>query len=497
MNRFQLSFFLMLFGSSLLYAQGLNFDDSTYQKIPKKRSIAVATAALPPRVDWSAYVPAVIDQGELSTCVGVSTGYYLRTILEAKRRGITDPDSIHALRFSPSFLYNSIKPSDDNDCSKGTELSAALHFLKQNGVVTFAEQGYPVCSNVRALSATDANSKILDYVKLFGLTYAQDSIVLATKKALAEGTPVVIGIQTTESLEALGFNGFWKNWWRRIMRFFGVEVLKEIGLWKPELSDGLDSGHAVCVVGYDDAQFGSGAFRVVNSRGPNWGEEGFFWIRYPDYERYVKHGYQAYLKPLNDTARVERSADVTIHYPGKLTEGITRFTKTLTGSADTAQLTTYALLEPQRTGTTYRFTVNVDQLTYLYVLGSSASGADSAKLLFPLSDTISAVIGANSQVLLPAKDRVYSLSPPTGTEHWLFLFSQTALDMPTYLRQLNAQTGSFPDRVMAVFGTELIPDAQVNYPDKKIGFVLKGKHQGQIVPLLVRLEQVRRRSFVQ
>ena len=39
------------------------------------------------------------------------------------------------------------------------------------------------------------------------------------------------------------------------------------------------AGHAVVVVGFDDDRFG-GAFRVLNSWGPGWGDQGFFWLPY-------------------------------------------------------------------------------------------------------------------------------------------------------------------------------------------------------------------------
>ena len=47
--------------------------------------------------------------------------------------------------------------------------------------------------------------------------------------------------------------------------------------------------HAVCLVGWNDANCSTGAWRLKNSWGTGWGESGFMWIRYG----YSKVGYAA------------------------------------------------------------------------------------------------------------------------------------------------------------------------------------------------------------
>ena len=164
---------LCMWGSLKLSAQGLTLNDSAYSNLPqKKSSLVIHPDGLPAKVDLSMYVPTVINQGKLGTCVGVSSAYYLRTMLEAIRRNITDKDSIDALRFSPSFLYNSIKDPSDKNCVKGTEMAAALEFMKNYGVEKFAKQGYPYCASKQTV-ALDSTSKIMDYIRLFGLNDRQ------------------------------------------------------------------------------------------------------------------------------------------------------------------------------------------------------------------------------------------------------------------------------------------------------------------------------------
>ena len=56
------------------------------------------------------------------------------------------------------------------------------------------------------------------------------------------------------------------------------------GIWYPRYSKGR-GGHAMTIVGYDDT-FNGGSFRIVNSWGRDWGDDGYAWIRYSDFRRF-------------------------------------------------------------------------------------------------------------------------------------------------------------------------------------------------------------------
>jgi Domain of unknown function (DUF4384)/Papain family cysteine protease len=465
------------------YAQGLHLNDSTYRLTAKKQLNVLVRDSVPPKIDLSMYVPSVIDQGQLGTCVGVSTTYYARTILEAIRLGITDREQIDALRFSPSFIYNNIKQPHDDDCSQGTEIRLAMEYLKKHGVIKLSQQEYPHCEANKPLPPSE-DSKILDYINVFGLLDASVNKVLATKKALAEMTPVVIGIQTTPSLDDLGF---WGNLWHHIVQFFGGGN-KDFGLWKPEKSNYLRGGHAVCVVGYDDHKFG-GAFQAVNSRGKYWGDAGFFWIRYTDYPNHAKYAYQAFVASKNDTATTVLSGTVTMEFSSFNKQQIPF--QRYQNPDDSANLVAYTLLDPLPTNTQYRLSTYLDKTAYLYIINATEPQFE-VQQIYPIADTVSTLIGPRTKIMLPAEESrlSYRLTPPTGQEYVLFFFSETPIDIHQYVKTIAGSSGSVVQRVRSAFGDKLVPYHQIKYNDNKMGFTLKGQHNGHIVPLVLTFRHI-------
>lgn len=465
----------------LTHAQGLVPDSVAYGSIPLKQSGAMV-ARLPERVDLSAYAPTAINQLNYGTCVSVSTTYYMRTILEAKRLGITNKKAIDGLRYSPSFVYNSVKAPKDIACKMGLDIPTALQFLKETGSVQYKQQGYPHCE-ANVTIRPDESSKIMDYVRLFGLTERHENIKLSTQKALAEGSPVVVGFQTTPSLHELGF---WQTIWLRILHFLGIKPDEEYALWRPEKSDRLGNGHAVCVVGYDNAKFEGGAFKAINSYGEDWGDKGFFWIRYADYQSYVKYGYQAYVPAANDTTKPILACEVSFNIADSKDGTPIPFVRD-TPASTPDDLVAYTLVPPLATGSSFQLAMSTDQQAFLYVVG----GNDTFRQvdhLFP-HDSVGAIVGAKSSVRLPDESHKYTLGGPPGTEYCLFLLSTTPIadtDLEQIVSRIESGVGSFPKRVRRAFGQDLVPPSQVKYKPKKLGFDLKGKHQGKIVPLMIR-----------
>jgi hypothetical protein len=368
----------------------------------------------------------------------------------------------------------------------GSEIGQSLEHLRQRGIVRYAEQGYPYCGT-NTLEPS-ASSRILDYISLYGLLSDPSTRVTITKKALSENSPVVIGIITTPTLDKLGY---WEMLWKRFLRWVGWVSPQDddFAVWQADNAM-LRGGHAVCLVGYDDTRSG-GAFKAVNSRGKNWGDEGFFWIRYSDFAKHAKYAYQAFLNPHVTPDEPVLSADVNFLI-SESGQALPDFELITQPHDDTfASHASYRLLGSLQTGTTFKLQVEVQKQSYLYVLNANATQNKSV-VLFP-QDSVSALIGARSVVWLPTNhtSKSFTLIPPTGTEYLLFLFSEKPLDIHFLVRRMNFHTGAFTEKIYRTFGENMVPMEKLNYKDKKVGFFLIGEHSGSIVPLLLSFDHTK------
>ncbi len=248
---------------------GLLLDDDQYEQVSYPN--IVAKGPLPPRVSFERFCPPVQAQGDYGTCVGFACGYYLRTILEAKAQKLTNKADIAKLAFSPSYLYEKAKTNGDYACTEGAYLTKAFGVLKEVGVVPFHRFPYPACGQQTAtVDSLASRYRIRAFERLFNVRDG-DQKITNIKKALASGSPVVVGMVVPMSFFVAG--KVWESW------------------PQDDPQDTRLRGHALCIIGYDDKQFG-GAFRVVNSFGKGWGDGGFCWISYRTMTRFARYGYQ-------------------------------------------------------------------------------------------------------------------------------------------------------------------------------------------------------------
>lgn len=231
--------------------------------IPSDINIGFGNANLPSKVDLTQRFPPIGDQGSYGTCVSWAVAYNLKTALEAIDKNLKTNDLSSASRqFSPKDLYLAIPDQSKSGCN-GTNFEPALDILLQRGVATMQTSPYTNLGNCsRSLldpgAATEAGkNKILNYRKIEGK-------VQTIKTYLAESRPVVFGAFTGRNFMT----------WRNDAVYTGHDAL----------NTGQHGRHAMVVMGYDDSKGTRGAFRVVNSWGPTWGDSGFIWV---DYEFFI------------------------------------------------------------------------------------------------------------------------------------------------------------------------------------------------------------------
>ena len=211
---------------------------------------------MPPEHDLSEFLPEVGNQGKQGSCVAWAAGYYLKSFqenYEDVENGILGMDN----EMSPAYIYNQIKVSD---CSGGSVVQDALDTISSQGIVDWTVMPYN--ENECSTQPDDLAKTLAALNKIDNYLYLDEDLVLEQTKAhLLNDQPVVIAITIDRS-------------------YFGAR--DQDGIYVYRKFNSGDGGHAMLVVGYSDEMQ---AFKVVNSWGKDWGNDGFVWIDYKAWEQ--------------------------------------------------------------------------------------------------------------------------------------------------------------------------------------------------------------------
>jgi Papain family cysteine protease len=211
---------------------------------------------LPAKVDLTPYLPPVASQGNFGTCVAWSVGYYTRTGMNAIQQQLSSSQIAAANRQgSPKDLFWAIPAGKKGTKCEGTHFQYALDVLQQRGVATVATVPY---QNLGDCSSQPSSSWTAEAANFKIKSYREVALnVTAIKEKLAEDRMVMFAAFVTDAFSR------WK----------GSSVMTSSAV----LDGSSRGGHAMTIVGYDDARK---AFRIVNSWGKDWGDSGFAWLDY-------------------------------------------------------------------------------------------------------------------------------------------------------------------------------------------------------------------------
>jgi len=451
----------------------MKIDNVRYSKIkrtaPQTKGIY---DVLPISSSLEKYAPIPGNQGNYGTCVGWSTGYAARTIIYAKANNITDKDEITKNAFSASYIYNQLKEKTDTFCTDGTFINDALQLIIDKGSIALSDYSYTCEMMVTDEIAEKALlNRTRDYKKLFNLNSTQDEKVLAVKKAIFENQPVVIGFNIPNSF------------------FDSGEV------WIPAATDNPTEtyqGHAMCVIGYDDTKDG-GAFRIMNSWGTNWADNGFVWIKYADFANYCLYAYEMIELPKENPELAGSLVFKLID--GKdmptvkklMTKGYIVVDAKIVDNKKEA-LTAYIMKEMYTSGTKFRFYIKNNKPAYLYALASD-SATSIVNKIFPHKEDISPFLGyANSEIAIPSENAYIKMDEKKGVDYLCLFYSENALDIDNIVIEMNKLTGSFSEKIITVLGEKLVPLNEVNYKSSEISFSAKlSSNKNFVVPLMVQI----------
>ncbi|NID12106.1 C1 family peptidase [Fibrivirga algicola] len=462
------------------YAGGLNMTQTRSLTVMTKARLTTRSLNnLPEQVSYEQFCPSVGDQGKQETSVAFATAYYLRTIMEGKELNVTQQAKLDQARFSPTFIYDKIRDPKDKNCQGGGTIEEALDVLKTAGVPRLKTLAYPLCSpSIPAAAAKEASQfRIGDYQQLFAEPTDPDQKVLAVKKALAEGNPVVVGIGAPLSFE------------------------EARAVWEPAPNEQVDDilyNQAICVVGYNDKLHG-GAFRIVNSWTSKWGEKGFCWIPYAHFGRFTHNAFQVYGGVKTSVAVTGGKAIQDGNRRGsaelKLNDGTTmpiikqqatRKLKVVSDESAPNDITLYQLAQNYPTNTRFKFYLNNSENAYVYALTTDEAG-DFIKL-FPFDELTSPLLGPNTTVAYPDETHSIVMEKRKSNDYLLILFSKRPLIIDALIKSLERKRGSLDKRLADILGDQLVRQDQVKYQTDQAAFEVKSGAPGNIVPLLIEFQ---------
>jgi C1A family cysteine protease len=149
---------------------------------------------------------------------------------------------------SPKFLYNLCKISD---CASGSYYPRALAILKDKGICTWSDMPYNdyECTQIPNSSQYASASRY----KIRSWSYLSITQTDKIKRLVYSGYPIMIAIKAYTNLFSY-----------------------KSGLYNT-MTGSNHGGHAVVITGYDDYLQ---AYKIQNSWGNNWGNNGFMWVGY-------------------------------------------------------------------------------------------------------------------------------------------------------------------------------------------------------------------------
>jgi len=229
--------------------------------------------ALPNKLDWTNiggknYLTRIKDQGECGSCWAFSTlgvieaiyniennKYSTQTvntfIWSEKRRSLA---RIAALAYPNLSEQDLVSCSTAGNCEGGWE-SDALIFIKNRGVVT--EQCFPYkAEDVSCVLCVDWKKKLTKIKDWSWVTRA--SVDRAAVKSALQNGPLIFYMEV--------YSDFYHY---------------KSGIYEPIASATLESGHSVVLVGYNEQEK---YWICKNSWSTDWGENGYFKIKYDECE---------------------------------------------------------------------------------------------------------------------------------------------------------------------------------------------------------------------
>lgn len=204
------------------------------------------------------HFPVIGDQGWQGSCSAWAMSYYTYGYLEAKDQGWNQAFmNDHTQLISPAWTYNKVNGGND----LGSSIWDNGLIIRDWGGATLSTMPYDDTDHLDWGNADAFREAPLHRGnQLYYLGHS--SSVNDIKTLIDAGTPITFGIDANQYVYCFSDGNY---------------IISSIEY------DPLPPNHAQTIVGYDDninddGEFG--AFRIANSWGTGWGDQGFYWLTY-------------------------------------------------------------------------------------------------------------------------------------------------------------------------------------------------------------------------
>lgn len=409
------------------FSFGASFDQQKYDETKVFEPLAAGSwNKTPSRFSLREFAPRRMQQGRQGSCVGWASAYAGQTIMQARATG-KNPNQV---AFSPSYLYNQIALEN----CQGAYMADAMKAMHQNGGLPFTDFRYDEGSCSAYPQQHEVNKGQQFRIKGYNrLTLDHDKYkpdILAIKQNIAQGAPVIIGMQVGGTF---------------MSRMVGQKI------WRPTQTDyGLRgfSGHAMCVIGYDD-KYQGGAFEIMNSWSEDWGDNGIAWVTYEDFSYFVKEAYGYH--PMGNATTVNENK-LSVEFG--LLDLKTQKTIPLT---EKSELEFHSTSKLQK-GDKFKVLVANSVDCYVYVFGQETDG--SSYVLFPYTQKHSAYCGITGTRLFPSD---YSMVADDigNTDYMAVIVSKKELNFESFNQRINnSKQSTYIGKVKEVIASERITDVK-------------------------------------
>ena len=187
-----------------------------------------------------------------------SNGDELSYLLASCLEFYVNLNSNYKVNLSPDYIALNL-----NNAGRKVTPKSAFQLLANDGTVSAAILPFGSNSLNSGVYATQ-KYRINNYLHLFREETRPRQRIFETRKALLRGHPVLIQLKANASAKDISNRRYWKS----------------VG--------NSNTIMPLIVVGYDEVEK---AFEVTSSWGNNWGDNGYIWLSYDDFEKYAVNGF--------------------------------------------------------------------------------------------------------------------------------------------------------------------------------------------------------------